>query len=621
VKRKVILALLIIMVVIGALTVIVAVPISKDLGAVRARLEGGSIADLDDAEVAAVRTDVNDVLDRIHSIPGKILGVIPILSSNLEAVEGVSESLLPALDTGLELRRKAERLEDEGLVDDGRIDVDGLASLRGPLAKEVAALKTLEEKVTEGRSGLNAPAVWDALTTLSTRVSEVKDDAEAFAALLDELDALLGAKSKRTYLVMLLNNAELRGSGGVMTGIGTISVNDGKLHLGEFDSVHDLRGPQLIRVPAPATYRRRYSKYLANTTVWLNTAYSPDIPDDALVTSRLYEEVTGIKTDGAIVADPRGIAAMLPEDAKVPVPGIERILSPKEIPGFTYSGAYESFASQDARRDALIGVGESAFKIAVDEGLRGRDVLKEAGRAVGAGHLRVASFDESERAALVASGAAGQLPVPEPDGLMVLAQNRGDKQGHGTKLDYWIDRDVGHACEITPEEATCVTRTTLRNEAPTGLIGYAAGGPPYGLLRTFLETYVPAKADVTGFEINDESTNYIEEPHESWTSVGTDLEVPRGKSATVEVAYDLPLSDSYALTAAPQPLAKDAAVEIALRLPQDWVVRGPGRQEDEIFHYEGPMDDLLSIKAEPDQTTGLPALWQTLVSFWQEPLF
>jgi hypothetical protein len=620
VKRRVVLALVAVVAVLGVLTAIVAIPVSNDFDDVRERLEDGSVADLDAAEVTAVREDVRSVIDRIHSVPGRILGVVPIWSSNLDAIEAVADELLPVIDAGLELQGVAEQLEDGGVISDGRVDIDAIEAMRAPLDREIAALKDLEEAVATGRSGLNLPPVWDAMTTLTTRVSEVRRDAESLAAVLDQLDGLLGVESKRTYVVMLLNNSELRGGGGVMTGVGTMTVENGKMELGEFDSVHDLSGPRIIKVPAPPVYERRYARFLANTSIWLNAAYSPDIPDDALVASRLLEKITGIKTQGAIVADPRGIAALLPSDAKIPVPGSKRVLTRDEVAGFTYSGAYESFTSQDARRDALIGVGSAAFEIAVDEGLRGREVLEQAGHAIEGGHLRVVSFDEEEQAALVAAGVTGELPDPPSDGLLVLAQNRGDERGFGSKLDYWVTRDVGHQCDVVPDAASCVTRTKLTNETPKGLSAYAAG-TPYGIFLTFLETYVPDDAEVTGFEVNDESTEYLEEAHEGWTSVGTDLRIEPGDSATVQVAYDIPLEDSYALTATPQPLAEDAAVEIVLRLPQDWIVEGPGRREDEIFRYEGPMDDRLVITAEPDERTGLPAMWQTLVEFWQEPLF
>jgi Protein of unknown function (DUF4012) len=620
VKRRVLIAAFALISLLAILVAFVATSIDADLDRVRDRLDKASVSDLDEADVEEIRADVDSVLDRIHSIPGRIVGLLPVLSSNLDAVEDVADSLVPVLASGLDLRAAAEDLEDGGVLENGRIQIDAIEALKEPLEHEIAALEELETAAQEGRSGWNLPNVWDSLSALSVRIGDIRDDAEALNSLLDQMDGLLGAKGKRTYLVMLLNNSELRGGGGVMTGVGTISVDNGELDLGKFESVHDVRGEKIVEVKAPATYERRYAKYLANTSLFVNTAYSPDIPDDALVASRAYEKVTGTSTDGAIVADPRGIAALLPDNAEIPVPNSERVLSKDEIPGFTYSGAYESFDSQDDRRAALIGVGEAAFEVAIDEGLRGREVLLDAGRAVAAGHLRVVSFDDEEEEALTAVGASGDLPTPESDGLLVVAQNRGDPTGQGNKLDYWIERDVGHQCKVTAEKASCVTATTLTNEADKGLTRYAAGRP-YAVLRTYLETYVPAGATVTGFEIDDESAPYITEAHEGWTSVASDVEISRTESATIEVAYDIALNDSYALTAAPQPLARDAAVDIALRLPKDWIIRGPGRREDEIFRYKGPMDEQLSISAEPDERSGLPALWQTLVRFWREPLF
>jgi hypothetical protein len=268
----------------------------------------------------------------------------------------------------------------------------------------------------------------------------------------------------------------------------------------------------------------------------------------------------------------------------------------------------------------LIGVGEAAFEVAIDKGLRGRQILLDAGRAMAAGHLRVVSFDEEEEAVLTAVGASGELESPESDGMMVVAQNRGDKNGQGNKLDYWINRKVDHQCDISPDEASCVTSTTLTNDADKGLSRYAVGFP-YALYRAHLETYVPADAEVTGFEIDDESSPYISERQGGWTSIASDIEIERNESVKVEVGYDIELENSYALTATPQPLAEDAAVDIVLRLPENWIIRGAGRQEDEIFRYKGLMDDQLSITAEPDEISGLPAFWQKLVRFWRDPLF
>ena len=618
--RKVVVILIAAVAVIALLAVFVLVPIANDLDAVGDEISDRSVRDFDDDTVADIREDIDGALDRIHSLPGRVVGIVPILSSNMDAVEDVASTLRASLDAAVDLRNEATRLEDKGILHDGRVDVDAIAALKEPLDRELAVLEDLQKIARSRRSGTNLPPVWTALDKLDTRVAELKADAEGLSALLDQLNGLLGVEEKRKYLVLLLNNAELRGGGGIVSGVGTMTVANGRLDLGDFVSVHDLQVRHTVTVPAPPNYERRYANFKANTSVWLNTAYSPNTPDDALVASRLYEKITGVETDGAIVADPRGLAALLPEDASLSVPHSSRTLSAEELPGFAYSGAYESFDEQDERRNALIGVGQAAFEVLLDEGLGGEKALATAGRAVAAGHLRFVSFNPEEERALGDVGASGELRPPEGDGMMVVGQNRGTAGGQGTKLDYWISRDVGHQCDVTDDHADCITVTTLENNTPEDLSTYAAG-KPYGTLRTHLETYIPEAASLTAFEIDDSKSPFVSEDQLGWTSVGADIAVERGTSSIVEVSYSLPLQNGYALTAAPQPLARVAAVEIALHLPTDWSVQGPGRWEDEIFRYKGSLDANLSITAEPDERSGLPAFWQKLAEFWQEPLF
>ena len=93
-------------------------------------------------------------------------------------------------------------------------------------------------------------------------------------ALLHLTPELLGADGPRRYLVLLVNNAELRGSGGVLTGIGILSFDEGRLEIDGFSSVHDLEGRRpYFEVEAPAEYEKRFATYKANTSLLLNTTF------------------------------------------------------------------------------------------------------------------------------------------------------------------------------------------------------------------------------------------------------------------------------------------------------------------------------------------------------------
>ena len=621
-KKRILLGLALLIVLLAVLTAFVALPTRSDLIEAQ-NILSGPLDDLSDDKVRSARAAIQRALDRLDGIPARIVGVVPIVGHNLDAVESVAEAIPPALDAGLRLKDAADTLEKGGVFENGRVRVEAISGLRGPLEAEEAALADLEEELTAGRSGYLLPPTWDAFDDLLHEVAELRDDTAGLADVLDSLAPMLGVQGKRTYLTLLMNNSELRGAGGILTGIGTLTADNGRLETSGFTSVHALRTEKRSRVPVPEDFER-FRLYGANdTSIFLNTTYSPDIPDVALVAARMYEKVTGTKTDGAIAIDPRGVAALMPTDGEIKVPASDVTVKTDELADFIYSDAYEEFTDQQQRREAILEVGTKAFETILDADLDDKEDLQRVADAFKGGHIRFVSFDKQERAALDAVDATGDLAVDETDSVYVAVQNRGGAFGVGSKMDYWTSRSVAHGCEMGPEEVmSCVTRVTITNNAPKGLPTYVTGGAkPYGTNKMFLEVFIPGDAEVTGVELNGQETDLVLEDQEGRTSLGTSTAVHRGEKTQMEVAYTVAAEDGYSLLATPQPLTADAEIKLALGLPEDWTVRGPGRWEDGIFRYEGTFDETLSIDAAPADRTGLPAFWDSLRRFWSEPLF
>jgi hypothetical protein len=605
----------------GALTAIVAIPAAKDLEAARSVLEGDA-DDLTRADVASASERLRAVEDRLAGPAARVLGFVPVVGSSLAAMRAVAESAQPVLSSGLELKEQLDALRDEGLLAGGRIRVAALQALESPLRDEVTAIRRLQSRAHAHRNGWVAPPVWDALDEIARRSSELAHDAAGATSLLDGLGGLLGTDGPRTYLVMLVNNAELRGAGGALTGVGTLTVEDGRLSLGSFDPRELLVRKPYRPVPAPPEYERRYGAYLANTTLWVNATYSPDVPDDALVAARLYERVEGIPTDGAFLADPRGLAALLPADARVPVTGTDLELTPRDLPGFVYSDAHEVFDSNTERKDAILAVGQRTFEEIIAGGSSDRAATDAAGAAFAAGHLRFVSFDDGEQEILDELGVSGDLAPPDGDVVRVAVQNwGGGRPGLGSKLDYWVDRIVRHQCHVKLDgSALCANEVTLKNATPAGLTRYVAGYP-YGMLRSNVETYLPQGADVQLVQVEGADAEHETEEDEGHVVVEVFVRVPRDEDRTITVQYALPARPGgYSLSAHPQPLARDALLKIALELPGDWTVRGPGEERDGVWRFSGDFIREVELHASPDQRTGIPGLWDSLTDFWSEPL-
>lgn len=614
-RKKILLGLAGFLLVIGGLSAYVVIAAGGELFLARAALSG-SLADLSPQEIQDVRKHLVDADKVLDGFAASVLQFVPVVRQNLGAIEDVTESTIPVVDRGLELKQTVDELEKRNLIHEGRVDLDVVADLEAALEKQAMALGRVRATVAEGRSGWLLPPVWTIFDDTLDRIEGLHDSARAGLEATRLAGPLLGSEGRRTYLVVLLNNAELRGAGGIPSGAGTLTVDNGRLELGAFFHTFTLRGSRPFeKVDSAPDFERRFGQYKADTTMWVNTTFSPDVPDVAEVAANLFEVAKGVRTDGAIMIDPRGIASLLPPDTPLELTRADISISAGDLPTYVMSDAYAELGGQGERREILLELGAVAFARVLEGGVGGLDGLQSAGSAVAGGHLRFVSFAPSEAAKLERLDVSGALSPPSSDGLLVTVQNIG-----ADKLDYWARRTIEHVCEIDESSALCSTSVRLTNETPAGLTTYVAN-KPYGLLRSLLEIYVPAGAEVLAAEQDGETADVLLERQDGYTSLGFLLRVPQGEATTVSVSYSLPLSEEgYSVVATPQPLAFDADLSIMLSVPDDWTVRGVGDAGEVEPAYEGPFADTLRVRAQPSGRTGISSAWQALTTFWNEPL-
>jgi hypothetical protein len=611
-------ALLGLVLLLGVLTAFVAVPVYGDLNDAR-RILDGNPENLSAESIDAARANLMSARRRLDGTPARVVRAIPLLGANFDAVDAAAAELLPVTASAAELHRHLQSLESAGLLAGGRIRLDALEGFHEPLAAQHASLVRLAETARDHRTGALFPPLWTALDTLGTRARDLGGAAADARALLGIADGLFGARGERTYLIALINNAELRGAGGVLTGLGTITAHNGRLQLEQlFDHLEFLTSGPIRTVQAPPEYVRRYGEFQANTTLTLNATFSPDVPDVALVAAGIYEAVKGTQTDGVLLVDPRGLAALMPPDAEIEVKGTDEALDKESIARFVYSDAYEVFTDQANRRRVLIEVGRRVFEATLAEGLRNRQALSDAAAAVAGGHIRFVSFDTGEQDVLSDLGATGDLTAPTGDGMLVAVQNFGTTRAGGTKLDYWAVRDESHHCDITTGGASCSTAVRISNETPQGLTPYVAGRP-YGRMRDYVEIFVPDHARLLSVEANGDPTKYRLEDQSGYSVISVFTAIDPGKAAAISVSYellDVGPDSGYRLVAIPQPLSRDATITIDIDAPRDWVVAGRGSDRTDDYRYRGAFTSTITVSAAPDERTGLPAFWEG-VKFWE----
>jgi hypothetical protein len=617
-RRKIVLSVLLLVVVIVGLGFYVGGQAARELSAARAALTA-SPTELTEADMSAAKDHLTGASSNLEGIPARLLSVLPIARQNLAALDTVVVDGMPVLDAAIELRRTVDALRTRGLMKNGRVQFDVIRDLRSPLRTQIETLTKLIDSLERSRSGWLIPSLWDEMNGLLRRARAIQASARDAERVIAHAHTLLGDPEPRTYLIVLVNNAELRAAGGIPSGLGTIRVAKGSFELGDFYYAPELRDePPYERVPAPKDFRRRFGYYGADTRFWVNTTFSPDIPDVALVSARLFRAATGIDVDGVLLADPRGIEALMDPSATITTE-TGRVLTAEELPGYAYSEVYgeESSGLVADRHKALLQVGRLAFEQIANGDFGGADGLTSAGLAFSGGHLRFVSFNPTEEKALKAVGTTGDLDPPQGDNVLITTWNSG-----GDKLDYWARRRIQHSCAIREEDqsADCSTVVTIRNVAPEGLSKTVANSP-YGLMKSFVELYIPKRAHLEGVLLDGEPTRHWRGRQDGLSAVGVYVRIPQSQAVRVEVTYGLPLDERYSLRVIPQPLAVDAGLHITLHVPSGWRVRGL-TPDGNGFTYDGVLDRTLFVDAEkPSSRSGIPGLWDRLVAFWREPVF
>lgn len=619
-KRKIALILLGAAIVIASLSAFVVVPVAQDLQAAQGLLSRSR--DLEVETLRPARRRLAHARGRLNSPAAALLRLLPVARQNIDALRAVAGSGLGVVDAGIDLATALRRAEQQGLTRPGRIRIAALRQLQEPVRRQSDALDRLESELRSHRGAWLLPPLWDRLDALLSQSEDLSEAAEAAAGVVDIAPGLLGSDGPRDYLVLLLNNTELRGAGGILSGIGSLTIDHGRIELGDFSHYKDLADPPPFRrVASPPDFRAHFATYRADTTRWVTTSSSPDVPDVALVARRLYALTAGPVVDGAIVVDPRGLTALMPRRARIRVPTTDRVLRRDDVADYVYSDAYSQLGgAEDRRRESLIVVGQAAFSSILESQLDASALTEDAAAAAAGGHLRVVSFDPKERRALESAAITGNLGVPRGDAAMATVQNLG-----GNKLDFYSQRSLSHACRIDPGVPTaCQTAVDIKNRTPLGLTRYEFQYFPYGLFKNFVEVYVPAAARLEAVHLGGRPIEFITYREDGYKSIGVYLEIPRNDTARITVRYTLPeKNNGYSLEVRPQPLTDDGDIELRLFTPPDWQLSGPdgARIETGRLLYRGRFDQALKLEAGPSDRSGLSSLWLQLSRFWNEPLF
>lgn len=461
-------------------------------------------------------------------------------------------------------------------IQGGRIDVDAVALLEGPLDRLQQAVGELQRALQRADSPWLVAPLAERLDEYGGRADDVVRQASNAHAAAVAGPAMLGSEAPRRYFIGFASPAEARGLVGLMGNYAVITIDDGVIERSEFGRINDL-GNQLALTPftlqATDEFHARYGPYgagrsdtePASRSFWSNVTMSPDMPSVGPLVAQLWSATGGEPVDGVIILDPAALAGLLQATGPVIVPGLEQPLSADNVEQFLLLDQYALDTPE--RRDLLEDVAAATLDAVLGGSLPGpRELASALSPAAAGGHLLmwVERSDEQEFMHLV--GIDGALPsLAGRDGLAVVNNN-----ATANKIDSFLRRTVQYDASFDAADGT-VTATatiTLTNTAPSsGYPDYVIGSEfidvPLGTNRTLLSIYSPLQQ--VGTELDGDTVGLSRSSELGWNVYSLPLDLAPGETRTLVVQLRGTItSPDYELVLRPQPLPIEERVAITV---------------------------------------------------------
>jgi hypothetical protein len=404
------------------------------------------------------------------------------------------------------------------------------------LADAVSATTAATRSIGRLPTSTWLPAANDAVDQAISLVEELGGrlgEADAAARLAP---GMLGAHGTRRYLVVVQNDAEARGLGGIPGALAVLTASRGRLKVGAFKDNESLTEPpdRSDLAGIPESYLETY----AHTDVLTNlpdSDVSPDFPVVARVWLALWKATTGQDLDGAITADPAALGYLLNVIGPATLPDGTTVTG-DDFVSLTQEKIYAQVRSREAREAYSIGIAKAvADHVATAHG-DAESLVKAMGRAVGEHRLLVWSANSSEQALLGTTPLAGGLPVTSAPFVAVTVNN-----AQGSKLDYYLDRNVVYdrgRCLANNMQLSTVT-VKLHNGAPPRLPRYVtlrlgkARHNPLGSERLLVALYTTSGAALRGVSDDDGRLFAGAGSEAGHTRYEVDVTIDRGATKTI----------------------------------------------------------------------------------------
>ncbi|MGH3329253.1 MAG: DUF4012 domain-containing protein [Streptomycetales bacterium] len=484
---------------------------------------------------------------------------LPLAGRVFETVAGLSVAADELTRGALSDLVRAWRVLDPATLQGagGKVDLARLRAAGDPLADAARQVDQVDGVLAglPPRSGV--AAVDKARATLEQRTTKLGGLISGAVTATRVLPPLLGGDGPRRYFLAVQNNAEARGTGGLVGAYAIVEADDGQLRFLAFGPNGDIAYAPSPVVDLGTEFRQTYAPNHA-ARLLSNSNLSPHFPYAAAIWTHMWERQTGQHLDGAIATDPVGLSQLLAATGPVMLPD-GQTLTPANAVALTEQGIYARYPDPAIRDRYLVGVARTVAGALLRSRPAPLNVAHALQTMISDGRLAMWSSHSREQRMLVRTGLGAVLPVTAGPYAHVVINNAA-----GNKLDYYLDRSVRYRldpCHGGRRKSTL--RVRLTNSAPaTGLPYYVTqrnDEPPFvptpGATKIWVSIYTSVGARLREVTLDGHTHHMSEHTERRHPVYSTELETPPAQGHTLTLRLTEP-----ATTAPPrvpvQPMAR-----------------------------------------------------------------
>ncbi len=410
-----------------------------------------------------------------HSGVWNVAAAVPLIGGPFKSgqqiadvVSGLASDLLqPAAKAGI-------GLSPSKLYENGRVNVQLLREQEPELVRLSDSATRLNEQAAAITSAGFVTPLSTARTQLQNQTSEIQSLLKNTSLAARIGPSLMGADGPRTYLLAFQTNAEARGTGGLLGGVGILRFDNGEPTVDTLAS-----NAELYRATANVDLGPEFNELYGASRPFTdvrNSNQSAHFPYAAQIWRSMWESETGTKVDGVIATDPVALSYILGAVGPVTVRGKE--VTQDNVVELTMSTAYRMFPTdQSARKEYLQDIANAVVKKITGQVKSPGKLLEALGRAAGERRIMIWSAFPEDQQALEETKLGHTIPGDAAPYAQIVINNFG-----GNKMDYYLRREIEYAadgCNGDMRNSTVTVRlTNTRGDDEPEWASVSQGLPP-----------------------------------------------------------------------------------------------------------------------------------------------